>query len=132
MRPIYIAGDMLFKGSILMREQEKQMLLDAGLEVHSPIDDKEINDKSNQTVESNNSLAERIVHKDTAAIMQADTILIEPQHFAQGTLVELGQIKGYNDMNKAIMDIINNGGDIEDIVEYLTVDNPYKKVYAHL
>lgn len=135
-RPVYIAGDMLTRGSILLREEEKRLLNEAGIKTHSPIDDKEINDKSKQTIESNNNLAERIVRKDTDAIKRATHILIEPQSFAQGTLVELGQIKGYNDVIEDLEYILGRTDNFEQMIEdihyYISEINPKKKVYAHL
>ena len=97
-KQIYLAGDMLLHSAILKREQEKKTLEDIGYEVYAPHDDKEINDKSNQTEESNNNLAERIVENDTIGIVESDIVVIEPLPHAQGTLVELGQIKGMRDV----------------------------------
>lgn len=135
-KKVYIAGDMLHKGSVLLREQEKRMLEEAGLEIHSPIDDKEINDKANQTIESNNGLAEKIVLKDTMGIRKSDTIIINPESFAQGTLVELGQIKAYNEYRAEVKRILDARCTAEDKVEMLekliTEVIPFKKVYAHL
>lgn len=95
---IYLAGDMLKKGSQLLRQQEKESLeLIPGAKVYAPQDDKEINDKQNQTEESNNGLAEKIVLKDTKGIMESEIVVIEPTNDARGTMVELGQIKGMRD-----------------------------------
>lgn len=106
---VYIAGDMLKKGSQLLREQEKIDIEALGYEVYSPKDDKEINDKSAQTVESNNSLAEKIVKKDTLGILKSDKIVIEPTNDACGTMVELGQIKGMKDMSAIISNAVVKG-----------------------
>ena len=62
MKKVYLAGDMLKKGSQILREMEANQIRELGYEIHSPKDDKEINDKKNQTEESNNGLAEKIVH----------------------------------------------------------------------
>lgn len=102
----YIAGDLLKKGSVLLREQEARDLRNVGVRIYSPIEDKEINDKKNQSKESNNGLAEKIVKKDTDAIINSDYIVIEPQDDAKGTMVELGQIKGMKDASKMIMDVL--------------------------
>ena len=82
MSKVYIAGDMLLKGSQMLREQEANDLRALGYEIHSPKDDKEINDKSAQTEESNNGLAEKIVYKDTVGIVQSDIVVIEPTNNA--------------------------------------------------
>ena len=101
-KQIYCGGDMLKYGSQLQREEEKQQLQKLGYSIYSPKDDKEINDKSNQTEESNNNLAERIVEKDTNGIMFSDIVTIEPHENALGTMVELGQIKGMRDAYQII------------------------------
>lgn len=108
MKTIYLAGDMLKKGSILLREQEAQQLRDKGYKIYSPIEDKEINDKANQTKQSNDGLAERIVEKDTSGILTSDIIVIEPHENALGTMVELGQIKGYKDSALFIRELIDS------------------------
>ena len=113
---VYIAGDMLKKGSILLREQEARELREIGYKVYSPIEDKSINDKSNQSKHSNANLAERIVRNDTKGILQSDIIVIEPQDNALGTMVELGQIKGYKDSSRMIQDLIS------EIVEDRSID----------
>ena len=96
MSTIYLAGDMLKKGSILLREQEAKELRELGHTIYSPIEDESINDKANQSKESNDGLAEKIVRNDTKGILTSDIIVIEPHENALGTMVELGQIKGYN------------------------------------
>lgn len=135
MKKIYLAGDMLTKGSIMQREWEKQKLVEAGLQVYSPIEDKEINDKNNQTEASNNGLAERIVRKDTQAILESDVIVIEPQPFALGTHVELGQVKGMKDMAKMVGAVLaeehlSEGERLKGIAE-LVKSMVEKPVFAH-
>ena len=107
MKTIYLAGDMLKKGSILLREQEAKELRELGHKIYSPIEDKSINDKTNQTEESNNGLAERIGRNDTRGILNSDVIVIEPHENALGTMVELGQIKGYKDCARELKSILN-------------------------
>ena len=136
-KQIYLGGDLLKKGSQLLREQEKKELEALGYNVYSPKDDKEINDKSNQTEESNNGLAEKIVLKDTKGIIESDIIVIEPTNDALGTCVELGQIKGMKDLANIIISFENEywcDDDIpfilSDIINYCkAIAN--KKVYPH-
>lgn len=135
-RPVYLAGDMLYKGSIMLRDLEKEQLRSKGVPVYVPHEDKEINDKANQSLESNSGLAEKIVYKDTLAIKKADTVVIEPQRFAEGTLVELGQIKAYNEMRSRIVELLEanekSGLDLKFALEKLvTEEYPHKEVYAH-
>lgn len=133
-KQIYLAGDMLKKGSQLLREQEKKELEALGYNVYSPKDDKEINDKSNQTEDSNNGLAEKIVLKDTKGIIESDIIVIEPTNDALGTCVELGQIKGMKDLANILYCLYWSFENDEDfIIEFQKVisDIRKKKVYPH-
>ena len=142
MKTIYLAGDMLKKGSILLREQEAKELRELGHKIYSPIEDKSINDKTNQTEESNNGLAERIVRNDTGGILNSDIIVIEPHENALGTMVELGQIKGYKDCArelKSILDrVVKSECDDSQAVNRLAMELHFlikkydKKVYPHL
>lgn len=142
MKTIYLAGDMLKKGSILLREQEAKELRELGHKIYSPIEDKSINDKTNQTEESNNGLAERIVRNDTRGILNSDIIVIEPHENALGTMVELGQIKGYKDCARELDRILDElvEGEYNDsqainhlaIELHLLIKKLNKKVYPHL
>ena len=142
MKTIYLAGDMLKKGSILLREQEAKELRELGHKIYSPIEDKSINDKTNQTEESNNGLAERIVINDTRGILNSDVIVIEPHENALGTMVELGQIKGYKDCARELKSILDNivksEYDDSQAVNRLAMELHFlikkydKKVYPHL
>lgn len=100
MRKVYIAGHMLTRGSQMQRAEEREMVRSLGHQLYNPMDNKEINDKA--ALAGHEKLAERIVRQDTDAILWADTVLIEPLPEANGTLVELGQIKGMKDMAKII------------------------------
>ena len=134
MKKVYLAGDMLKKGSQILREMEANQIRELGYEIHSPKDDKEINDKKNQTEESNNGLAEKIVLKDTNGILESEIIVIEPTNDALGTMVELGQIKGMKDMAKSIKAILTvycgNKATIDEAIHACDV-MINKKVYAH-
>ena len=142
MKTIYLAGDMLKKGSILLREQEAKELRELGHKIYSPIEDKSINDKANQTEESNNGLAERIVRNDTRGILNSDVIVIEAHENALGTMVELGQIKGYKDCARELKSILDNivksECDDSQAVNRLAMELHFlikkydKKVYPHL
>ena len=142
MKTIYLAGDMLKKGSILLREQEAKELRELGHKIYSPIEDKSINDKANQTEESNSGLAEKIVRNDTRGILNSDVIVIEPHENALGTMVELGQIKGYKDCArelKSILDrVVKSECDDSQAVNrlamelHLLIKKYDKKVYPHL
>lgn len=113
MRKVYIAGHMLTRGSQMQRAEEREMVRNLGHQLYNPMDNKEINDKA--ALAGHDKLAERIVKQDTDAIFWADTVLIEPLAEANGTLVELGQIKGMKDLAKIILDQ-SSGMDNEDIL----------------
>lgn len=134
MSTVYLAGDMLKKGSILLREQEAKELRELGHTIYSPIEDKSINDKTNQSKESNDGLAEKIVRNDTRGILTSDIIVIEPHENALGTMVELGQIKGYKDVSRMMLEILESGdsdGEVIDALIALAISLD-KKVYPHL
>lgn len=88
---IYNGGDMLSLANQAKHAEENRQLRDLGFQVYSPQDDKAINDKTNQTVESNNSLAEKIFDRDTKGMEQADIIIFEVSNNNVGTTTEIGQ-----------------------------------------
>lgn len=88
---IYNGGDMLSVANQVQHAQENTQLKALGYDVYSPQDDKTINDKTNQTVESNNSLAEKIFDRDTNGMEQADIIIFEVSNNNVGTTTEIGQ-----------------------------------------
>lgn len=134
MSTVYLAGDMLKKGSILLREQEAKELRELGHTIYSPIEDKSINDKANQSKESNDGLAEKIVRNDTRGILTSDVIVIEPHENALGTMVELGQIKGYKDVSRMMLEILESGDSDGEVIDALIAlaTSLDKKVYPHL
>lgn len=123
-KQVYIGGDMLYYGSQLLREQEKRDIINIGLIPYAPQDDKEINDKTNQTKEANDGLAEKIVRNDTRAMMEADIVVFDYQRFAEGTITELGQMKGMKDMARLILDNLDNAVEVCQRI----IDKP---VYVH-
>lgn len=130
-KKVYLAGDMLTKASQLLREQEKQELQNVGVPLYVPQDNKEINDKENANPEG---LAERIVRQDTEAIYESDVLIIEPQPYAMGTMVELGQVKGRKDMANEIQSLSEEYEDDEQFrlnVEHLIEEVRNQKVYPH-
>lgn len=65
---IYNGGDMLSTANQAAHAEENRLLKQLGFQVYSPQDDATINDKTNQIVESNNSLAEKIFDRDTTGM----------------------------------------------------------------
>jgi hypothetical protein len=102
MSKVYILGDMLTKGSQLLREKERKDIQRVGLEFYNPMENKEINDKSKV---DNDGLAEKIVKQDTDAIYSSDVVVAEPLPHALGSHVEIGQIKGRKDFAKEVLEM---------------------------
>lgn len=88
---VYNGGDMLSVANQAKHAEENQQLRRLGYDVYSPQDDEEINDKQNQTEDSNNSLAEKIFDYDTKGMAKSDIIIFEVSNNNVGTNVELGQ-----------------------------------------
>lgn len=132
MRKVYIAGHMLTRGAQMQRAEEREMVEKLGHKLYNPMDNKEINDKALH--KDDDKLAERIVKQDTDAIFWADTVLIEPLAEANGTLVELGQIKGMKDLAKKIQklrDIDADDSFFIGSVDHLIEQILNQKVVAH-
>lgn len=88
---VYIAGDIMSKGSQYELEEITKVVEGLGLDYYSPVKNKSINDKHNLTEEENNCLAERIVEADSNRLEDADIIIFNIKQHALGTLCELGQ-----------------------------------------
>lgn len=132
MKKVYIAGDMLTVASQMLRAKEREDIQAIGLPFYNPMDNKEINDKANAVQEG---LAERIVKQDSKAIYESDILVIEPQPFALGTCVELGQVKGRKDLANQILEISKDGSKSNDEVlfDILEIVGQIKnqKIYPH-
>lgn len=133
-KQVYIAGNMLTKDSQLLRAKEREDIANLGFNFYNPMDNKEINSKSE--LDNNDGLAEKIVKQDVDAIKTSDIIVIEPQPYALGTMVELGQIHGMKLLAKEIDDLMksHNHGDYEVFLDDLCnlIDKVLnQKVYPH-
>ena len=135
----YILGDMLYKGSQLLRAQEVEQLREIGIPLYSAAEqnkDGDINDKKNQTKESNADLHAHIFKKDMDNIYASDLIIANPERFAEGSIAELGAVETFNDIHSTMDDIVNDPRlsaeeKILKIQQWLE-ENPYKEVYVHL
>ena len=135
----YCLGDMLYKGSQLLRAQEVEQLRAIGVPVYSAAEqnkDGDINDKKNQTKESNADLHAHIFKKDMDNIYASDLIIANPERFAEGSIAELGAVETFNDIHGTMSDIVNDvrlsaEEKILKIQQWLE-ENPYKEVYVHL
>ena len=130
---------MLYKGSQLLRAQEVEQLREIGIPLYSAAEqnkDGDINDKKNQTKESNADLHAHIFKKDMDNIYASDLIIANPERFAEGSIAELGAVETFNDIHSTMDDIVNDPRlsaeeKILKIQQWLE-ENPYKEVYVHL
>lgn len=129
MNKVYIAGDMLKQGNQMLRKLEKEKLESAGLKVHNPMDDEEINDKKKDPK------AEDIFRKDTQAIIESETIIFDADDNNVGTTTEVGQVWGINfmlgEINKAIDESDGSYEDIGKKIMKILGRIPLKDVYWH-
>lgn len=88
---IYIGGHMLTTGAQHMRNLEKEAAKRLGYKPYAPHEDEEINDKTNQSVEDNDGLAEKIFKKDTQAMIESDVLVFEVDNGNVGTSCEIAQ-----------------------------------------
>ena len=134
----YLLGDMLYKGSTLLRAKEAEELRAIGIPLYSAGEqnkDGDINDKANQTVESNNDLHAHIFKKDIDNIMASDLIIANPERFAEGSICELGAVEMFNHIWKVMNSIIDSDlrdGEKVDLLAQWLENNPYKTTYVHL
>ena len=136
---LYMLGDMLSKGSQLLRAQEVEQLREIGLQVYSAAEqnkDGDINDKKNQTKESNADLHAHIFKKDIDNIMASNVIVANPERYAEGSICELGAVEMFNHIWQVMTDIINDPRlSAEEKVELVNKwlhENPYKETYCYL
>ena len=135
----YLLGDMLYKGSTYIRAEEARQLREIGIPLYSASEqnkDGDINDKKNQTVESNNDLHAHIFKKDVDNIMASDLIVCNPERFAEGSICELGAVEMFNFMWQVMNEIVNCPylTDMEKVfaLQQWMIENPYKDVYVHM
>ena len=135
----YLLGDMLYKGSTLLRQEEAKQLREIGIPLYSASEQNkegDINDKNNQTVESNNDLHAHIFKKDMDNIMASDLIIANPERFAEGSICELGAVEMFNHIWQVIDEIMNDehltNEERVHLMQKWLQDNPYKTTYVHL
>lgn len=135
----YLLGDMLYKGSQLLRAKESEELREIGVPLYSAAEqnkDGDINDKKNQTKESNADLHAHIFKKDMDNIYASDLIIANPERFAEGSIAELGAVETFNDIHSTMSDIVENpelsAEEKVIAIQKWLEENPYKEVYVHL
>lgn len=126
-KKVYLAGDMLSHGAQRQRAYERDVLLDNGVDVYNPADNKDINDKLGT---SHDKLAERIVAADSAAMMDCDVAVVDYLRNAEGTICEIGMFLGYKQLAEQLLEMIMCGGTESDVVAELR-RNIDRKVIVH-
>lgn len=136
---LYMLGDMLYKGSQLLRAQEVQELREMGLEIYSAAEqnkDGDINDKKGQTKETNADLHAHIFKKDIDNIMASNIIVANPERFAEGSICELGAVEMFNHIWQVMSEIMENDELTPEqkvsLVNQWLLQNPYKMTYVYL
>lgn len=114
---LYLAGDIMTKGSQLARDKEYGELLNKlpNTEIYSPIANKDINDKTNMTEADNEGLAERIVKADVDRLLDSDTVVLEYQPHAIGTITELGILYGLKKAWQLVEEILDDPFEVDYI-----------------
>lgn len=126
----YIGGDLLKGGSKLQREYEARVIDSLGINIYNPVAQKDINDKKNQTPESNKFLCDKIVIKDTDAIRKADLIIFDADNDSVGTSCEIGQVYEFMFWRSKVKECLFSDDPIRNF-EKLLDEYPEKDVYFH-
>lgn len=105
----YVGGDIMSRGSQMMRQLECDLMNEANLNVeyYSPAQNKSINDKANMTEEENNHLAEKITEADIERLWNSDFTVMCPEQSAIGTLCETGCLFGWHYMGEKLIEFYN-------------------------
>lgn len=128
----YIAGDIMSKGSAMLREKERNDIAELGFDFYNPGDNEEINAKDK--LDNNEGLAEKIVKADMEQIKSSDVVVIEPASHALGTMAELAIIYGMKELAKEIKELDKS---TQTITEFYSKTNALldkvlsQKVYPH-
>lgn len=131
----YIAGHMLNRANANRRIEESDEIKSLGYETWNPIQDKTINSKNGLDRHTNDNLSKRIVRNDVTGILTSGNIVIEPEVFSLGSLVENGKIFAYVHVGEMIKEILeenkyDNGALVDEL--NLLVNILDKKVYPHI
>lgn len=129
MKKGYLLGDGLKKGNQMLRKLEKEQIAALGtVELFSPWEQKDINDKRN------NPTAEMIFAKDTEAILKSEIIVADADNDSVGSTTEIGMIWGLNHLLNKLEEAkeqTTNEIDFADAVSDIMREIPKKKLYWH-
>ena len=132
----YLLGEMLRKANVLLRKQEAEELRALGINLYSAEEQKDINDKQNQTVKSNDSLHSKIYVKDRNAIYHSDLIICCAEESAVGSMNEIGGVATFNWFHENVTDIMNNprlsAEEKVALTQAFLEEHPHKTVYCHV
>ncbi|NLY47059.1 MAG: nucleoside 2-deoxyribosyltransferase [Tissierella sp.] len=130
MKKGYIAGKLFKQGDIKQRLYEGELVKKKlqNIEFYNPIENDEINDKTNLPT------ARDIFYGDTDRVIESSVILAELDDEDSGTIYEIGICHGIEILREKLISLKNSNSElsIDEIVELLEKEVPKKKVYAHL
>lgn len=126
----YIAGKLFKQGDIKQRLYEGELVKKELPEIdfYNPIENDEINDKSNLPT------AKDIFYGDADRVVESSVILAELDDEDSGTIYEIGICHGIEIMREKLIKLKEENKDIaiDELLKLLEKEVPRKKVYAHL
>lgn len=131
-KTVYIAGDLMHKGNRMLREMEKQDIINLGMEYYNPQDNDSINSKKD--LSSEEALAEKIVREDKIRMWESDLATIDYLPGSIGTTVEIGIYHGMKENAAKIKEVLNNPEmskeDMLDEINYICDRVLGKKIFV--
>lgn len=126
----YIAGKLFKQGDIKQRLYEGELVKKElpHIDFYNPIENDEINDKSNLPT------ARDIFYGDTDRVIESSVILAELDDEDSGTIYEIGICHGIEILREKLKELKNSQSElsIDELIELLDKEIPKKKIYAHL
>lgn len=126
----YIAGKLFKQADIKQRLYEGELVKEQLPEVdfYNPIENDEINDKSNLPT------AKDIFYGDTDRVVESKYILAELDDEDSGTMYELGVCSGIEIMRSKIKELAKENSliSVESLLDLLEDEVPQKRIFAHL
>lgn len=126
----YIAGKLFKQGDINQRLYEGELVKKElpDVEFYNPIENDEINDKTNLPT------AKDIFHGDNDRIVESNVILAELDDEDSGTIYEIGICHGIEILRERLLNLKDKSSNlsIDELIELLEEEVPKKRVYAHL
>lgn len=126
----YIAGKLFKQGDIKQRLYEGELVKKElpDIDFYNPIENDEINDKSNLPT------ARDIFHGDNDRVMESNVIIAELDDEDSGTIYEIGICHGIELLRDRLISLKDQDTNlsIDEIIKLLEEEVPKKRVYGHL